>query len=448
MTFALHAMDIRAEGDVSLARQRTREVATALGIDGQDRVRIAAAVSEVARNCLQHGGGGRMELEAQAGPGPMLIVRVADRGPGIADAAVAELQGRGLAAARRLADRVSVESRAGSGTIVTLYKQLPTRVVRNLAELARGIQVQLPSVASRFDQVAELRQENDDLIQTLDVVRERTEEVERLNRELDETNRGVLALYAELEERAQELVRASNHKSRFLSDMSHELRTPLMSILNVARLLVDRLDGPLTEEQDRQVRFIQSSAEMLARMVNDLLDLARIEAGKTLLRIAPTSVQDVFAALRGMFRPLALSEDVKLVFIEPSDVPPLLTDEGKLSQVLRNLVANALRFTERGEVRVSAARAGEGRVSFTVADTGIGIAAEDQERIFEEFTQLDHELQRRSKGTGLGLPLSLRLTELLRGTLTVTSALGQGSTFEVILPLAYEPETIEERDDA
>jgi signal transduction histidine kinase len=150
-------------------------------------------------------------------------------------------------------------------------------------------------------------------------------------------------------------------------------------------------------------------------------------------------VNTLFGTLRGMLRPLLLGETVDLVFETPVDIPPLFTDESKVSQILRNIISNALKFTERGEVRVSARLAPEGdRVVLAVADTGIGIAPDDQKAIFEEFTPLENALQRRVKGTGLGLPLCRKLAMLLGGRVEVDSQVGVGSTFSVALPLRYQ----------
>ena len=260
----------------------------------------------------------------------------------------------------------------------------------------------------------------------------------RLNAELEDTNRGVVALYAELDEKADTLRRADELKSRFLSNMSHEFRTPLNSMLALSRLLLDDTDAPLSAEQRRQVGYIRQAAEDLAELVNDLLDLATVEAGKVVIRPAEFDVKNLFAALRGMLRPLLLNESVSLVFEEPVDVPVMTTDEGKVSQILRNFLSNALKFTERGEIRVSARPSPDGSsVVFAVADTGIGIAAEDRERIFDEFTQLDNPVQRRVRGTGLGLPLVRRLAGLLGGHVSVESELGVGSTFSASIPIVY-----------
>jgi CheY-like chemotaxis protein len=233
------------------------------------------------------------------------------------------------------------------------------------------------------------------------------------------------------------LKRADAMKSRFLSHMSHEFRTPLNAILAIGRLLQEHADGDLEPEQDKQVAFIMKAAHELTDLVDDLLDLAKVEAGKIVVRRARLELANVFGALRGMMRPLLVTDRVGLVIEEPEGVPPLHSDEAKVSQVLRNLLSNALKFTERGEVRMSAALAQDGRtVAVSVSDTGIGIDPADQVHIFEEFGQVEHAVQRRVKGTGLGLALSRRLAELLGGSLTVASVPGQGSTFTFTMPVA------------
>ena len=199
-------------------------------------------------------------------------------------------------------------------------------------------------------------------------------ENESLRAELEETNQGVLALYAELDTQAEQLRQASDLKSRFLSYMSHEFRTPLGSIRSITRLLSDELDGPLSPEQHKQIMFISGAAMELSEMVDDLLDLAKIEAGRITISPAWFDMFDLFSALRGMFRPILDGDSVDLIFEEPKGIPRLYTDDKKLAQILRNFISNALKFTERGEVRVSAAPGPDDTVVFAVADTGIGIA--------------------------------------------------------------------------
>jgi signal transduction histidine kinase/CheY-like chemotaxis protein len=447
MSTPLLTVEVRQEPDVVLARQRARQIARLLGFEAQDQVRIATAVSEVARNIYQYAGRGKIEffLEGRTAP-QVLLVRASDRGPGIADLPLL-LSGRyrsstgmgvGILGARRLMDQFDIESAPGQGTTLRLRKILPA----SAPLLGKPDVSEIGAVLAREDvqnPFSEIQHQNQELLRTLDELRGKQEELMRVNRELEDTNRGVVALYAELDEKAEHLRRADEMKSRFLSNMSHEFRTPLNSILALSRLLEERTDGDLTAEQEKQVGFIKKAAQDLSELVNDLLDLAKVEAGKIEVRPIHFELRDLFGALRGMLRPLLVAESVQLIFEEPApDLPPLYTDEGKVSQILRNFLSNALKFTERGEIRVSALLAGDGeRVVLSVADTGIGIAPEDQHRIFQEFGQIEGRLQAKVKGTGLGLALSKRLAELLGGTISLDSAPGVGSTFSLAIPLRY-----------
>ena len=269
-------------------------------------------------------------------------------------------------------------------------------------------------------------------------------ETEALRAELDETNQGVLALYAELDIQAEELRQASDLKSRFLSYMSHEFRTPLGSILSINSLLADELDGPLSPEQHKQVAFVSTAARELSDMVDDLLDLAKIEAGRITISPAWFDMFDLFSALRGMFRPIVDASAVDLIFEEPKGLPRLYTDDKKLAQILRNFISNSLKFTTRGEVRVSARLEGTDKVRFAVSDTGIGIAAELHGALFEDFSQVDSPLQKRLRGTGLGLSLCKRFAALLGGEVGLESTPGVGSTFFVTIPLAIALENVDE----
>ncbi|WP_342655560.1 ATP-binding protein [Pseudomonas sp. F3-2] len=270
------------------------------------------------------------------------------------------------------------------------------------------------------------------------------EEADALRAELDETNQGVLALYAELDMQADQLRQASDLKSRFLSYMSHEFRTPLGSILSIASLLSDELDGPLSPEQHKQVSFVSTAARELSDMVDDLLDLAKIEAGRISISPAWFDMFDLFSALRGMFRPIVDTSAVDLIFEEPVGLPRLYTDDKKLAQILRNFISNSLKFTQRGEVRVSARLENEQAVRFAVSDTGIGIPEELHGALFEDFIQVDSPLQKRLRGTGLGLSLCKRFGELLGGRVGVESQPGVGSTFYVVIPLALAQEQVDE----
>lgn len=449
MKLKLLKMEIRYEHDVVLARQRARAIASALKFDTQAQTRIATAVSEVVRNAYQYAGGGSVEFEIENSAEKMMLISVRDKGPGITnldeilDGKYVSRTGMGLGmiGAKRLLDHFQVETKRGAGTTVILGKLTPLKFTR-LSD--NDLQVLLASIERKPSEspYEELQQQNKELMRTLEELRARQAELAQLNRELDETNRGVVALYAELNDKADFLQRASELKSHFLSNMSHEFRTPLNSILALSQILIDRMDGDLTPEQEKQVTFIRRSAQDLTDLVNDLLDLAKVEAGKVTIRPNTFSVESLFAALRGMLRPLlAQNSSVSLVFEDIGDLPELHTDEAKVSQVLRNFISNALKFTERGEVRVSARSGHDNTLVFSVADTGIGITPADQERIFKEWEQVEGKFQKTAKGTGLGLPLSKKLTQLLGGDVYVKSEVGIGSTFFAAIPVRYAGST-------
>ena len=446
MSYPITNLSIEYEHDVVLARQRAREIAALLGFDNQDQTRVATAVSELARNAFVYAGSGRVDFEIEGRTVPQLfVIRIGDSGPGIANLKEI-LEGRyasrtgmgiGLIGARRLVDQCEIHSDPKEGTKIALRKIMPRHAPLVTTTSLRGLVDQL---AQRRPQgpMEEVQQQNRELVRALAELRERQDELARINRELEDTNRGVVALYAELDEKASHLRRADEMKSRFLSNMSHEFRTPLNSILALSGLLLERADGELTSEQDKQVGFIRKGAETLLELVNDLLDLAKIEAGKVEVQPVDFEVSNLFSALRGMLRPLLVTQSVRLVFEDPGEIPCLYTDEGKLSQILRNFISNALKFTDQGVISVAATfNKADQTVTFAVSDTGTGIPAEDQSKIFEEFVQLDNPTQRKIKGTGLGLPLCRKLATLLNGRIDLVSEIGTGSTFSVTIPLYH-----------
>jgi signal transduction histidine kinase/CheY-like chemotaxis protein len=448
MPLKLVTIDIRYENDVVLARQKARTIAAALNFDTQDQTRIATAVSEIARNAFQYAGGGRAEFSITEAPQNMLLVAIWDAGKGIPNLehilkgknTSPTGMGRGLTGANRLMDHLHVDTELGRGTTVVLGKTLPAGFSRLAEAQLNGLLATLTRAPG--NPYEELREQNKELLSALDELRSKQSELAQLNRELDETNRGVVALYAELNDKAAFLQRASEMKSHFLSNMSHEFRTPLNSILALTQILLERLDGDLTSEQEKQVKFVRNAANSLSELVNDLLDIAKVEAGKVTMRPVNFTAETLFAALRGMLRPLLMqNSSVSLIFEDPVNIPPLYTDEAKVSQILRNFISNALKFTERGEIRVSAARGHDDTVVFSVADTGIGIGLDDQERIFQEWAQVEGKLQKSTKGSGLGLPLSKKLAQLLGGSVYVKSQPGAGSTFIVAVPVSFNGAT-------
>lgn len=437
----IFSVRLRQERHVVQARQRAREIAALLGFEHQEQIRLATATSELARNAFRYATDGAVEFLVRDGRPQLFEILVTDSGPGIGNLSdildgryVSRTGlGKGIIGTRRLMDNFDISS-STEGTRVQVGKaMLPTAPQIDRAK-ARQIAVELArsDTADPFD---ELERQNQELLRTLAELREKQDQLAELNQELEDTNRGVVALYAELDQNADDLRRVSGLKSSFMSNLSHEFRTPLNSIASLCQLLLNRADGDLSNDQEKQVSYIRKSAEELTELVNDLLDLAKVESGKIDVKARHFEVQDLFGALRGMLRPLLTGNSLELIFNADQDLPPLHTDEGKVSQILRNLISNALKFTRRGYVRLSAQSDGRGSIVFSVEDTGIGIAPEDQDRIFDEFVQIESEMQANVKGTGLGLPLSKRLAELLGGTIGVKSEVGIGSTFYVTIPI-------------
>ena len=281
------------------------------------------------------------------------------------------------------------------------------------------------SQAHLESQQAELEQTNVQL----------SEQTERLEIQRDQLREAQVAL----EERAQELQRASRYKSEFLANMSHELRTPLNSSLILARLLADNAQGNLTEEQVKFAESIYNAGNDLLGLINDILDIAKVEAGKLEVRPEVTPLASLAEGLRAMFEPLATRKGLQLQVVMAADLPQsIFTDRQRIEQILRNLLSNALKFTDRGSVALHVARSSADRICFEVRDSGIGIEPSQQEVIFEAFRQADGTSSRKFGGTGLGLSISRDLARLLGGDISVTSIPGQGSSFTVILPAEYQ----------
>jgi CheY-like chemotaxis protein/CHASE3 domain sensor protein len=301
-------------------------------------------------------------------------------------------------------------------------------------------------------QQEELRTANEELEEQSRALKESQAHLESQQAELEQTNlqlseqadrleqqRDQLRVaQAQLEERADELQRASRYKSEFLANMSHELRTPLNSSLILARLLADNAEGNLSEEQVRFAESIYTAGNDLLNLINDILDIAKVEAGKLEVRAEVTPVRSLTEGLRSMFEPLARRKGLQLqVVLAPELAESLFTDRHRLEQILRNLLANAVKFTDHGTVALHVAPEPGQRIRFEVRDSGIGIPPSQQDLIFEAFRQADGTASRKYGGTGLGLSISRDLARLLGGDIGVESTPGQGSTFSVVLPLEY-----------
>jgi CheY-like chemotaxis protein/signal transduction histidine kinase/CHASE3 domain sensor protein len=287
---------------------------------------------------------------------------------------------------------------------------------------------------------ARLEQQQAELEQTNSQLEEQAQQLETQRDHLERVN-------ASVQLKARELEQASRYKSDFLANMSHELRTPLNSSLILAKLLADNPDDNLTAEQVKYAQTIQSSGNDLLNLINDILDLSKIEAGHVEIRPEPVAVERLADNLRQLFQPVAADRALEFRIDVSKETPPTIeTDPQRLEQVLKNLLSNAFKFTEAGEVKLSIGRGADGRIAFAVSDTGVGIAKEQQLLVFEAFHQADGTISRRYGGTGLGLSISRQLVRLLGGTIDLVSQPGRGSTFTVLVPAVYDPSKIPSRE--
>jgi signal transduction histidine kinase len=437
MATAVLTLALRTQEDVLLTRRRARDLAALLQFTPAEQIGLSTAVWEVARLAERRG---EVEL-AVVEEAPSVAVRITVSGVPRSVLTVAVDGPRlDLDALGRLVDSVEARDVNGSAVVRLSAAAGPDAWVPGVDEL----ELVLASL-TRHDTggggpgiLDELRQQNFELLTTLATLREREQELTRLNAELGDTNRAVMALYAELEVQAGDLRRRAEANARFLSTLTHELRTPLYAVRGMTEAILRDHEGTLSDGLRQDVTLIDGAMLEALDLVNDHLDLAKLAAGRTTVRLADVDVAELFATLRAIVTRLPAHPDVELLFDDAHDVPVLRTDGFKLSQILRNFVVNALKFTEQGHVRVSASavRGGEA-VLFEVADTGPGLSPEDQRRAFEEFVQLGAERHGELRGTGLGLPLTRRLAAVLGGEIGVRSTLGEGATFSVTIPCAY-----------
>ncbi|MFI1018678.1 sensor histidine kinase [Streptomyces sp. NPDC020965] len=438
----LVTLGIGSAQDVFSLRRSGQEAAETLRMERQDQVRLATALSELGRERL-----GSSELTASFDlreDGPIVLVVTLQWARG------AEPAGQALQLASRLLHRV--RHLPGTPHRIVLEQPVPPgdtlRVRRE--QLQKALRRTAPATMEE-----ELRAQTRDLITTLEETRAQREELRRLNDELEETNRGVLALYTELsqelettnsgvvalhtelEDKSRLLRAASEAKTRFWAHVSHELRTPVNAVVALSRLLLDPESARLDDDQHRQLSLIASSGQTLLSLVNDLLDVAKAESGQLEPQLGPVDLHAVVGQLGGALGSTVRTDAVVLRLPPLAELPVLVTDEVLLTRILRNLLSNALKFTEEGEVslEVHAVKAESGPwLAFTVTDSGIGIPAAEQQRVFEEFYQVPGPHQRGRPGTGLGLPYARTLTELLGGSLELTSSPGCGTRVEFRLP--------------
>jgi signal transduction histidine kinase len=434
---------LRSQEDVLLTRRRARDLAGFLQLGAEAQSRLATAVWEVARIAQRYGSDSEVEFAVQDEP-PAAVVTIR----GIAHAALTgDAPGESfdrldLAKLRQLVDRVEARD-ADATVLVRLTSDLEADAwlpgVEELSHVLGSLQRHESGEAEAA--LNELRMQNAELVTALATLSQRERELVALNRELVDTNRAVTALLAELGQQAQELRDRAAGNASFLRALTHELRTPLYAVRGMTEAILREGGERLAPRLREDVRLIDGAMEEALDLVNDHLDLARLAAGREVVRVTEVHVDELFSALRGIVVHLPRAPDVTVVFEQLNGVPILRTDAFKLSQILRNYVVNGLKFTERGEVRVSAAAVDAGKqVRFAVADTGPGLDATDQARIFQEFVQLGRvgevgEL----RGSGLGLSICKRLATLLGGEVGVSSEPGRGATFTATIPAIFIP---------
>ncbi|CAA2105254.1 response regulator [Variovorax paradoxus] len=327
----------------------------------------------------------------------------------------------------------------GTSLAAARYREQLQDVLAETQQLNEELQVQQEELRTANEELEEqsralrasqamLENQQAELEQTNSQLSERTEA-------LDQRNTALRRVQRDLEDRADELQRASRYKSEFLANMSHELRTPLNSALILAKLLGDNPQGNLTLEQVKFAESIYSSGNDLLVLINDILDIAKVEAGKLEVVTEDVRLNKLAQSLENTFSPLAMQKNLSFrLEVRPDAPATLVTDRQRVEQILKNLLSNALKFTDRGEVSLVVSPAPDGGAVFAVSDSGIGIDPDQHELIFEAFRQADGTTSRRYGGTGLGLSISRDLTQLLGGALTVESTPGKGSTFLLELP--------------
>jgi len=329
------------------------------------------------------------------------------------------------------------------------YRERLERLYRDVQNQAEELQSQQEELRVSNEELEEqtkllketqtrLESQHAELEQTNSQLEEQTEELEKQKETLSQQNEDLNRARDVLEEKASELTRVSQYKSEFLANMSHELRTPLNSSMILAKLLADNKEQNLTPKQVEFAQQIISSGNDLLNLINDILDLAKVESGKLDVRPDKFKVQELLDSLKKTFNPIASERRLNFVVSKDSDVPEtIFMDRQRCEQILKNLLSNAMKFTHQGRVELSVHRAENDKISFSVADTGIGIAKEQQTLIFEAFRQADGTDSRKYSGTGLGLSISRDLANMLGGDVRVASEPGKGSCFTLTLPVTY-----------
>jgi signal transduction histidine kinase len=431
-TTTITRVTIQNEQDVVHARQRARLIAEILGFGRNDQTRLSTAVSEIARNAHQYGDGGEVEflVETSATP-PVFAVIVRDRGPGIKDLP-AILEGRyvsrtgmglGIVGTRRLLDRCDVETVPDHGTTVSLGKTLPPTAPAVTPAVLRRISEAL--VATRAGSpFEEMRAQNQELLAALDQLRQRDEDLGRVNHELAETNRGMIALYSDLEQKHGELEVANKELAAFSYSVSHDLRSPLRAIDGFSQVLLARYSSKLDHQGRHYLERVRSGTQRMAQLIDDLLSLSQITRGS--LNRERVDMSDV---ARKIFIELGRREAGRKVDCHVSDGLVVYTDPGLLAVMLENLLGNAWKFTsQQPTARIDVGKdEREDPTVFFVRDNGAGFDMEHAKKLFTPFQRLHSEAQ--FEGTGIGLATVHRVVTRHGGRVWAKALPGQGATF-------------------
>jgi signal transduction histidine kinase len=429
---------IRRESDLPRVRDRVRLAARELGFDNVTQIKLATVASELTRNIYEYAQTGSVHVSLiERGEQRGLELVCEDNGPGIND--VEQILsgnfqsktglGKGIAGSQRLMDEFRIQTAPGKGTRIEAVKWFDDyqRALRPVDDIRKHF-----FSASEGSMIEELQAQNSELVRVL-------AELTRSRRELEQANR-------DLQEANEKLRQVDEMKSRFISTIAHEVRTPLNALTGLLMVLSRDKTEPLSPRQQETVGRLEKSTQMLIRLVNDLLDLSRLQARRMQIKLQEFDAAELIDSIVTGLKQTASDKGVDLHFEVNRDLPAIVSDSTKVAQVVTNFASNAIKFTPAGgAVVIKVARDAGDMWRVDVTDTGIGINEEQIPLIFEEFQQVNLSNPHHGGGTGLGLPISKRLVELLGGRIKVQSAPGAGSTFTAIWPIdvrGYVPDSI------